>query len=383
MINLTIANFKCFREIAMPINQLTVFAGANGKGKSTAIQALLFLRRTVEHCAKWENNHYNLSDLNGLNVELNGVYCLSLGNSAYVLPVNFDETDVTIGLTEELGTFKIKYSTNTGKELWLTPIEPFTNTLKNNPLNYQEFYYLNAERIGPRLSQSIKFHDYANVGYKGEYTAQVIADLNYNFKPEEERVNSESLKGSRFEHHINAWLEFIIDGTSIIPYYDDKTHTARIEIQSSYSRGNPIVPTNTGFGISYALPIIVSGLIAKKDRFLIVENPEAHLHPSAQSKMGYFLGIIANAGVRVVVETHSDHIVNGIQLAVAKGKIEHSNVSINFFSKGIETEEEIKEDQPNVLPIKITPKGELTDWPSGFFDQSQIDFAELFKIRKG
>ncbi|PGH38865.1 MAG: hypothetical protein CRN43_12500 [Candidatus Nephrothrix sp. EaCA] len=390
MIHLRIKNFKCFHDIDIPINQLTVFAGANGNGKSTAIQSLLFLRKTIEHCAKWENTRYNLTELNGLNVEMNEVYCLHLGNSAYVLPVDFDETEVRIGLKSNGDEFSVTYSTNTGNELWLTPIEPLINKLKANPLYFQEFYYLNAERIGPRLSQGIKFYDYPNVGFKGEYTAQIISNLNFLFKPEEGRVNTEHLKGNRFEHHINAWLEFIIEGASIIPHYDDKTHTARIEVQDSYSKGNPIVPTNTGFGISYALPVIVTGLMALKDRFLIVENPEAHLHPRAQSRMGYFFGIIANDGVRVIIETHSDHIINGIQLAVAKQKIKHSDVSINYFNKPVKSEAEELENkafktktQPDVLPIGITAKGELTEWPSGFFDQSQIDFAALFKIRKG
>lgn len=382
-------NFKCFHDISINLNRLTVFAGANGNGKSTAIQALLFLRRTIEHCARWENGRYNLDSLNGLNVELNDVYCLSLGNSAYVLPIDFEVPEITIGIVEGDSQFEVHYSTNTGNELWLTPIEPLVNNLEYNPLNFQEFYYLNAERIGPRLSQSIKFYDYPNVGFKGEHTAQLISNLNYSFKVEEERVNRELLKGNRLEHHINAWLDLIIRGVSIIPYYD-KTHTARIEVQNIYSKGNPIVPTNTGFGISYALPIIVSGLIAQRDRFLIVENPEAHLHPSAQSKMGYFLGVIANAGVRVIVETHSDHIINGIQLAVAKQKIVNTDVTINFFNNIIKPEAELDvekmprtKQQPTVIPIKITAKGELTEWPSGFFDQSQIDFAELFKIRKG
>ncbi|PKL79806.1 MAG: hypothetical protein CVV25_06755 [Ignavibacteriae bacterium HGW-Ignavibacteriae-4] len=382
---LNIKNFKCFKDIDIRINQLTVFAGANGNGKSTAIQSLLFLRRTIEHCAIWEKSYFNLRILNGRNVELNGVYCLNLGNSAYVLPVDFDETDIRIGLTDKNGEFSVTYSTNTGKELWLTPIEPLVNNLTDNPLYFQQFYYLNAERIGPRLSQGIKFYDYPNVGFKGEYTAQVISDLNYSYKAEEERVNSDFLKGNRFEHHINAWLEYIIEGASIIPHFDDKTHTARLEVQNIYSKGNPIVPTNTGFGISYALPIIVTGLIALKNRILIVENPEAHLHPQAQSRMGYFLGVIANAGVRVIIETHSDHIINGLQLAVAKQKIKNSDVSINYFNKLLNSNAENLENnsQPNVLSIGMTAKGELTEWPSGFFDQSQIDFAELFKIRKG
>jgi predicted ATPase len=371
-----IKNFKCFHEVEIPLNKLTVLAGANGNGKSTVIQSLLFLRKTIEHCAKWEKDKFNYNEPNGLNVELNGSYCLDLGNSDYVIPVDSNIRDLVIlGLFDEDNEFIVTYSTNTGQELWLTPKE-VSNSYEDNPLCYQEFYYLNAERIGPRMSQSIKFYDYPNVGFKGEYTAQIIANLNWSFKPEDERVNKENLLGSRFEHYVNAWLEFILSGVSITSHFDDKTHTARIEMQNSYSKGSAVAPTNTGFGISYVLPIIVSGLIAKKNRFLIVENPEAHLHPSAQSKIGQFLATIANVGVNVVVETHSDHVINGIQIAVAEKKIGQENVSINFF------QQDDKDAQPTVNTIGIKEKGELTSWPKGFFDQTQIDYSRLIQLRK-
>ena len=110
---------------------------------------------------------------------------------------------------------------------------------------------------------------------------------------------------------------------------------------------------------------------------MIVENPEAHLHPSAQSKIGRFLAMVANSGVNVIVETHSDHFVNGIQIATALKEIDKDLVTINYFSQ-----EEYSE-QPNVESITINEKGELSNWPKGFFDQTQVDFAELFKIRKG
>jgi predicted ATPase len=382
-IYLKIKNFKCFYDIDIPLNNLTVFAGLNGNGKSTAIQALLFMRRTVEHCAKWENNHFDLNKLIGLNVELNGPYCLNLGNSAYIIPADSSaEETIYLGISSDDNVFGVTYSINTGNELWLTPVEPLINKFIDNPLYYQEFYYLNAERIGPRLFQDIRFYDYYNVGYKGEYTAQIISNLNYgyDFKLDEKRVNSKLVKGSRFEHHVNAWLNFILPGISIIPYYDEKTHVARIEVENNFSRGNPVVPTNTGFGISYVLPVIVSGLIAQQDRFLIVENPEAHLHPSAQSNIGYFLGVIANAGVRVIVETHSDHVINGIQLAVAQKAISNDAVNINFFT--FDNDYDTNINQPEIKTIRIKEKGELTDWPKGFFDQSQIDYSLLIKQGK-
>jgi predicted ATPase len=110
---------------------------------------------------------------------------------------------------------------------------------------------------------------------------------------------------------------------------------------------------------------------------MIVENPEAHLHPSAQSKIGKFLAMVANSDVNVIVETHSDHFINGIQIATAMNEISTDLVTINFFSQ------DDNSTQPKIDSISINDKGELSEWPKGFFDQTQIDFVQLFKIRKG
>ena len=242
MIKLKISNFKCFYDIEIPINELTIFAGANGNGKSTSIQALLLLRRTIEHCAKWEGNAYNLKEVNGLNVELNGAYCLNLGNSEYLLPIDYTKTEINLGLITKNEAFSINYSTNQGNDLWITPIEPLVNNLKENPLYFQEFYYLNAERLGPRIAQNIQFFDYENTGYKGEYTAQVISNLNYNFKIEEGKIFDEKLKGNKFFiNHINAWLSYILNGTTITPHYDDKTHPHIVPVHSGKTPLGPVV----------------------------------------------------------------------------------------------------------------------------------------------
>lgn len=398
MEKLIIKNFKCFSDIEISLNDLTVFAGGNGNGKSSAVQSLLLLRRTIEHCGEWKKDHYEFNEINNLNVELNDVYCLSLGNSENILHVEYEDPIIELGLINEKGNFEICYDVNDGKELYITPgnINSNTYSYPKNPLLFQEFYYLNAERLGPRITQTLKFYDYLNVGYQGELTAQIIADIDSlekksNFEIDKDRIldDPEFLKGSRFYHHVNSWLSYIIDGVTIDAKKDSETHTARIWVENNFSQGKPVSPTNTGFGISYCLPIIVACLIAKKGRMLVIENPEAHLHPSAQSKMGYFLGIIANAGVKIIVETHSDHVINGIQIAVAKNVINYSKVTINYFYRDQKQKEQLEEEkdlglkqQPTIESINTTEKGELSEWPRGFFDQTQLDYVELTKIRR-
>lgn len=381
MLNLEIENFKCFTHKTIPINRLTVLAGANGNGKSTVIQALLFLRRTIEHCAKWEGgdvNKYQYNEINGLNVELNGSYCLALGNSFHITPRNTSPEFVAITFNYPQEYFQVVYEIDDNTNLHLKPIE-VTNTIAiNDSVFIQEFYYLNAERIGPRINQGIKFYDFPNAGFQGEFVAQLISDTNsnYTFEIEDSRKNINS-KSPRLEQQVNAWLNELMPGVSVSASYSPDTHSAQIKVDNYYTKGDPTIATNIGFGISYVLPILVTGLIAKKGSFMIVENPEAHLHPSAQSKIGKFLAMVANSGVNVIVETHSDHFVNGIQIATALKAIDKDLVTINYFSQ------EEYNDQPNVESISINEKGELSTWPKGFFDQTQIDFAELFKIRKG
>jgi predicted ATPase len=128
-----------------------------------------------------------------------------------------------------------------------------------------------------------------------------------------------------------------------------------------------------GFGVTYALPVILAGLTAEKDGLLIVENPEAHLHPSGQSQMGYFLAAIAASGVQVLVETHSDHVLNGIRRAIGEHRIlPASQAIVHFF------------DADGSVPqaLAFTETGGIDSWPRGFFDQFQLDVAALTRVRR-
>jgi predicted ATPase len=133
-----------------------------------------------------------------------------------------------------------------------------------------------------------------------------------------------------------------------------------------------------GFGITYALPIILAGLVAVEGGILVVENPEAHLHPAGQSRMGVFLAWLAGKGVQVIVETHSDHILNGMRRAIAQHSYISADSSIlHFFSQS-----EDDEFGTNSVPLRFEANGSVSSWPKGFFDQYQIDVATLGQLRR-
>ena len=168
MINFHIENFKCYYCADIPINHMTVLAGANGNGKSTVIQALLMMRNT-----------YDTKPNGGENIELNGPYCLSLGTTLDVIPVEAERNSkMVLSLSENDDSASYIYSlSDEHADLYLKLSEQnYSGSRERIPLLNNELYYLNAERIGPRISQAIKVHKFANVGWKGEYCAQVLAE---------------------------------------------------------------------------------------------------------------------------------------------------------------------------------------------------------------
>jgi len=172
---------------------------------------------------------------------------------------------------------------------------------------------------------------------------------------------------STVRHQINAWAADLFPATEINALPVPRTDLMRLELKtartSDWSR-----PANVGYGISYAFPILVAGICASQGQPVIIDSPEAHLHPRGQSRIGSFLAQMAAAGSQILVETHSDHVLNGIRLAVREAIIDPSQVTVYFFSTRPEAQ---------VIRLSVDRNGTVSDWPEGFFDQSEKDLANL------
>ena len=115
---------------------------------------------------------------------------------------------------------------------------------------------------------------------------------------------------------------------------------------------------------------MVAALSASKGDLLLIENPEVHLHPSGQTQMGQFLGDVARSGVQLIVETHSDHVLNGIRRAVKGGRLTPDQVALHFFRPR-------SGEGAQVLSPQIDRKGGIDTWPDGFFDQFDKDSSHF------
>ncbi|MER6709861.1 DUF3696 domain-containing protein [Streptomyces sp. NPDC000877] len=128
-------------------------------------------------------------------------------------------------------------------------------------------------------------------------------------------------------------------------------------------------PTNVGFGLTYALPIVVACLTATPESLILLENPEAHLHPKGQSRMAALLSAAAATGAQLIVETHSDHVLNGVRIAVKQGVLQPEDTVVHYFQgNGAGTE---------VVTPRIDKDGMLQQWPEGFFDEWENSLDQL------
>lgn len=120
--------------------------------------------------------------------------------------------------------------------------------------------------------------------------------------------------------------------------------------------GRPANILDVGYGVSQALPVVVQSVLAAKERMLLIQQPEVHLHPRAQAALGsFFVDIVANAKKRLVIETHSDYIIDRIRQEVASGKIAPGDVVFLYLEKkGIET---------TVFPLTLDTLGNIEGAP--------------------
>jgi predicted ATPase len=223
--------------------------------------------------------------------------------------------------------------------------------------------YITAERVGPREVYALEDQETTpTVGPLGEHAASVL-----HLGREEHVLDELALQGvppTRLRQ-VEARMQELFPGCGLmlqqVPQVNAVTLGLRTSDDTDFHR-----PVHAGFGLTQILPIIVACLSATKGDMVLVENPEVHLHPSGQAHMGRFLTTVASAGVQLLVESHSDHVLNGIRRAVKAGEIEPSTVAIHFFNQRGTAPSQI------VSPT-IGLDGKLDSWPKGFFDQIDKD----------
>lgn len=367
LIRVMLEHFKCFELLKLPLAPLTLLTGLNAAGKSTVIQALTLLHQTLN-----ENPGGNGLVLNGKDV--------SLGSADEVVDKVSGRDNFAIGVDHDAGSV-----------LWRMQVEanamvaPFVVQSDHQPeallQTLRTLTYISADRIGPRETYPASSSaQQTGVGARGEYTPWFINAHEDLTIP---RAMCSPGVPPPLKRQVEAWLASFFPGSAIEIETLPRTNLLVMRMRTSAAT-NFHRMANVGYGLSHVLPVITAclgavGLAQREARIaplVMVENPELHLHPAGQSAMGVFLARAAASGAQVIVETHSDHVLNGIRRAV-KGVngapiLMPEQVAIHFFQLRDDTGQ-----RPQVISPMIDPQGNLDTWPQDFFDQYERDLSSL------
>jgi predicted ATPase len=361
---LHLRNFKCFLSQPFALKALTVLCGHNGAGKSSAIQSLLLAQQLGDVAVAHTKA-----------IPLNGPFHMQLGAVADVFSQDAEDRVMEISVTAAGQTARISFRAND---------EDLESRFLSGTLNDHElpsslrqiggfhFAYLSAERLGPRDTQAMQSRprDKMIIGARGEFVAEVLATFGRDEIRAELCHTASITENRRLSQQVEFWMGEWMPGLQLRADLFAGTNVAAIRIQRRDVTSEWMRPTNVGFGISHSLPIVVAGLLAPADGIFIVDSPESHLHPKAQSAVAGFLSTVAASGTQVIIETHSDHVLNGVRLAAKRNQVQARDVAIYYFDRS-------GQGSTTIITPQLTQDGKLTEWPPGFFDQWETALHEL------
>jgi CRISPR-associated Cas5-like protein len=345
--------FKCFDVLRLELGQLTLMTGFNGGGKSTALQPLLLIAQALRLGS-------------AATLPLNGPL-VRLGTAGDIAPMA-SEQPMVLRAEGPQGAVTFRPALQSGDRILplAVPAEGLEHTRLARALATLSF--LGAVRIGPEdafpIPERIEMPD---VGYDGRYAPYWYDRLVDEDVAEPRRFPG--VEAATFRKQLDAWLGYLFPGAEA--NVQNVVSLSQMNLQFRLSAlGSWRRPSNIGYGLTYAFPILVALLAAHEDQVILIDSPESHLHPSAQSQMGWILAWFANAGIQIIIETHSDHLLNGVRLAVRDEKLRPQELRIHFF-KGPNGR-----DHGVTMPA-IGAGGEIYEWPAGFFDQGEKDLSRL------
>ena len=348
---LSLTHFKAFRHLSLPIRPLTLLTGLNSSGKSTVLNSLALLRQSIV--------------AESSSAVLNGPL-LRLGTAEDVL--NEDAADETVAITITTSDGRVHRNDFAAKGRADVLPRIGASEPPPLPLSGTTFQYLRADRLGPETVSERSFEEVLqrrSLGSRGEFTSHFLA--HYRDAPVANASVCIEQVGGHLLDQVTAWLSLVSPGVRI--ELDELTGTDFVRLRFGFGRASGLSgtsayrSTHVGFGLTYVLPILVGCVSTPPGGLLLIENPEAHLHPQGQFRLARLLAVCASGGVQVIVETHSDHILNGLRVAVKLGDVPAHDVALHYFRQGAPGE------QPSVDSPVIDDDGYVSQWPEGFFDQ--------------
>jgi len=321
--NLYIKNFKALKELDLKLSNINVFTGLNGMGKSTILQVLLLLRQSQNTLNK--------------GIKLNGdLVKIGTFEEAFCEAAEGDEIVFKLELANnQIINFQTKYKIQNKKETVL-PTFIYDSENENIALFGDDtFLYISTDRISPKDNYNTDNTLIKNkqLGNNGELSPHFYhVNKNNNIAIKELAFDCED-KIFSLEYQLNKWLGVISPNVNINTNLTQNLITLQFSYKTKSLNTNEFKPKNAGFGLTYVFSVLVAILSSKPGDLIIIENPESHIHPRGQSELARLLALAAKNGVQVFIETHSDHILYGLRIAIKEKEIAKEEVKVYYLDR--------------------------------------------------
>ena len=406
---LRVQNFKSWQDTSqLRIAPITGFFGANSSGKTSLLQVLLMLSQTVEHPRKSQSNEntplYFGNDSSLVNLgSFDDVIHQHSQNSSLGVSVSWDTSEelkiyehifnsiafsMAIGTRYNHPTLKLCSYTANGQN-WELEMEQIGWMFKfpdflvksghsdyergSTPARPYRFYGIELpdelDSILSPLTASLE-NLFIRILYLGPLRDNPRPHYNWNGKPPEgvgrhgeEMVSalfSSRLQSSDLDDHVPKWLRSLglIDSYRLAPVH--RTQKDYEFLVTKHKGGPEVRLTDVGFGVSQVLPVLILCYYAPEGSILILEQPEAHLHPKVQSELAdVLIDAVKSRNLQIIVESHSEHLLHRLMLRTAEEQLRVDDTALYFCQNN--------EGVSDIEPLQVDEYGNIANWPQEFF----------------
>ena len=408
---LRVQNFKSWEDTdELQIAPLTGFFGANSSGKTSILQTLLMLKQTVERPPNWngvidfgdDNSLVNLGSFDDLihrhrrdhplqiSVSWKFSEHLSVGDIDGMDTLSFDlaihnreniVSGVLFDYKADEQIFGVTWGGRGSNYKVRTPVEssyaagpPFKCYGIYNVSRRVDQFFSSLQTRFENLFRSIEYlgplreyprHNYA---WQGKHSPGVG-------KHGEEMVTalfSGRIQLRALDEQIPEWLQRLdlIYSYRLNPISSTEKD---YEFLVRKSKGGPEVRlTDVGFGVSQVLPVLILCYYVPEGSILILEQPEAHLHPKVQSELADLLiEVVKNRKLQIILESHSEHLILRLMRRIAEEQLSVDDTAFYFC--------EMNEGTSQAKKLDMDDYGNITNWPENFFGDATGDLVEKTK----
>lgn len=373
-----IDRFKSLRHTEqVKMGRVTLLTGANGRGKSSFCQSLLTLSQTWRRgmmdnllpAGAWKDlGTYDDIVCSFDEDKTIGIHIITDAerDNDYELQFRRSEENPTLGETLDVKVNGMPIHDDSGSSGDGSGESDEDNQIRiisslndfSSLMALKRMFYVAAERVAaPGLQPLDETTPFEYMAPNGENVLNVLWKN----------------KASGCIEKAQEMLNRILDGGRLTL----ESVGARLSLRiNSVDDGFYYHPVNVGYGYSYILSLITAAVLAPNDSFIIVENPEAHLHPSAQARlMNEMIMVAEERDIQLIVETHSDHVLNTALRAVNENRLEVDDLAVLFFSnyKGEDGFTEAR-----MRNLEINRQGHILNPPKQFFEQYSTDLRALY-----